>query len=781
MKKAIFLLALLAVSADTTSQQLSAGYYHSFALCGDGTVKGFGRNDYGQLGIGNTDNQFAPVEVSTLTDIVQVEAGGYHSIFRSASGNIWMTGSNAYGNFGNNSTSSVNTLPEFQSIAGITDMDAGFGHSVFADVDGNVWTCGWGNQGQLGSGNFSNSLVPVQMSGVSDVINVEAGYWHTLMLKSDGTVWAAGSNNLGQIGQPSSTPYSSVPVQIPGLSDIVQISAGSYYSLFLNSQGQVFATGSNPNGQLGIGNNITQYGVVSVTGLPVIAGVTAGNEHSFFRTPDGHLYGTGLGNFGQNGVGTNTTVPIQVASPDNVIAVAASGDGNAGHSIFLTNAGVMWGCGSAGSGQLGTNGTYIALPQIITAICGSFLPEAFFTANVTETCIFPDPCFDFTNESSNATEFTWNFGHPSIPESNDPVFASACYGVGGTYTITLSATNDYGTSTYSMEVTLYDIPEVNFAMEDMIFCSGDDPVVLSGGTPEGGVYSGTGVSDGIFDPAQAGEGLHQLVYTAVNGSACSASDVVTVEVTPCLPPIADFDLSAAVVCILDSCVDVFNLSSNYDSLFWDLPGTTLGSAANMPFSQLCFDTPGLHTISLTAYNAYDSATFEINVLVHPVPQVSLILEEDVLCINFANTLALSGGQPEGGVYSGPGVAGNEIDGTESGSGLIPVSYTYTLFEECLATAVDTVTVDICDYISDATSESFSIYPGANNGSVIIDFRSSSWLNGSVRLIGSTGKLIDVYRIDDTRMELQTVAARGIYFIQIISPSGEMTTRRIIGQ
>ena len=58
------------------------------------------------------------------------------------------------------------------------------------------------------------------------------------------------------------------------------------------------------------------------------------------------------------------------------------------------------------------------------------------------------------------------------------------------------------------------------------------PFSLTGGTPSGGVYSGTGVSGGMFDPAQAGAGTHVLTYTVMDANGCSGSDTSAIVVSP---------------------------------------------------------------------------------------------------------------------------------------------------------------------------------------------------------------------------------------------------------
>lgn len=56
------------------------------------------------------------------------------------------------------------------------------------------------------------------------------------------------------------------------------------------------------------------------------------------------------------------------------------------------------------------------------------------------------------------------------------------------------------------------------------------PVPLTGGSPEGGTYAGTGVTDGAFDPATAGYGWHVITYTIAEGvCAGEAIDSVFVD------------------------------------------------------------------------------------------------------------------------------------------------------------------------------------------------------------------------------------------------------------
>jgi gliding motility-associated-like protein len=82
----------------------------------------------------------------------------------------------------------------------------------------------------------------------------------------------------------------------------------------------------------------------------------------------------------------------------------------------------------------------------------------------------------------------------------------------GTHVITYTYIDANGCSNqcdFSHEVTSQ--IQVSFP-GNLHICFNESPIILSGGTPLGGVYSGPGVSGGIFNPTVAGVGTHTLTY-----------------------------------------------------------------------------------------------------------------------------------------------------------------------------------------------------------------------------------------------------------------------------
>gem|GEM_PF-843058 len=181
------------------------------------------------------------------------------------------------------------------------------------------------------------------------VTSVSAGSYHSLFIKTDGTLWAMGYNTPGQLGD-GSFSNRSAPVQIT--SGVVSFAAGDSHTLFIKTDGSLWGMGSNASGQLGVGTSIYS----SSTPVPITTGVTSvatGDSHTLFIKTDGSLWAMGSNAYGQLGDGstTNRNTPVQIAT--NVTSVAAG----SGHTLFVKADGSLWAMGLNTSGQLGDGTT----------------------------------------------------------------------------------------------------------------------------------------------------------------------------------------------------------------------------------------------------------------------------------------------------------------------------------------------------------------------------------------------------------------------------------------
>ncbi|WP_052295827.1 fimbrillin family protein [Parasphaerochaeta coccoides] len=260
----------------TTVDDVFTGYYHTLILETDGALWATGYNYYGQLGDGTTTNKSTPVEVwnsidgtELMTDVTIVSAGAYHTMIMN-DGTLWAVGRNNFGQLGigtsddSNFTGipvevpSMNTDPDNPVVA----VSARSMYTMFLKEDGTLWATGNNSSGQLGIGTTTNKSTPVEVWDSTDgdvkmtnVKAVSAGFTHTMILKNDGTLWATGNNSSGQLGVGDNTNRST-PVKVTSMgSDVEAVSAGNSHTLILKKDGTLWATGYNLYGQLGLGNS----------------------------------------------------------------------------------------------------------------------------------------------------------------------------------------------------------------------------------------------------------------------------------------------------------------------------------------------------------------------------------------------------------------------------------------------------------------------------------------------------------------------------------------------
>jgi alpha-tubulin suppressor-like RCC1 family protein len=204
--------------------------------------------------------------------------------------------------------------------------------------------------GQLGDGTYNSTNKPEEIVD-GGVTAIAVGRNHSLFLKSDGSLWAMGSNNQGQLGDGNSDSedyQTNQPEEIVA-SNVVAIAAGEIHSLFLKSDGSLWGMGSNGSGALGGDTYSPSIIPKEIISSNVVA-IAVGASHSLFLKSDGSLWTMGADFFGELGDGTNNdAIQPEKIIASSVIAIA----GGYYHSLFIKADGSLWAMGGNVAGQLG--------------------------------------------------------------------------------------------------------------------------------------------------------------------------------------------------------------------------------------------------------------------------------------------------------------------------------------------------------------------------------------------------------------------------------------------
>jgi alpha-tubulin suppressor-like RCC1 family protein len=348
---------------------IAAGNDHSLFLKTDGSLWGMGYNLQGDLGDGTYIKTNRPEQI-VASGVLAISAGFEHSLFIKADGSLWGMGAASTGQLGGGTLIKTNRAEEIV-VSGVTAIAAGSLHSLYLKSDGSLWALGYNAYGELGDGGNSQTAIPQQIFPTpqpagSAVTKISAGYEHSLFLKSDGSLWAMGFNLTGQLGDGTLNQATNRPEQI--VRNVVAISAGFYHSLFVETNGSLWAMGYNNEGELGDGTKTAKATPEQIVASNVVT-VAAGQYDSLFIKTDGSLWAMGYNNVGQLADGTtnNAYAPEQIVS-SNVVAIAAGYD----HNLFLKSDGSAWGMGFNYDGELGDGagsvfGTYTNRPEQIVS------------------------------------------------------------------------------------------------------------------------------------------------------------------------------------------------------------------------------------------------------------------------------------------------------------------------------------------------------------------------------------------------------------------------------
>lgn len=221
--------------------------------------------------------------------------------------------------------------------------------------------------------------------------------------------------------------------------------------------------------------------------------------------------------------------------------------------------------------------------------------------------------------------------------------------------------------------------------------------------------------------------------------------------------------SDTLVCAGDT-VTLAAYGGGADTFRW---AVAVGSTAAVPApesSPRVVPPVGLTTYTVAGTGPCTSHVGQVTVRVQPRPTVALALMglPPRLCVQ-GGPVALAGGTPAGGTYSGRGVTNGVLDSLVAGVGADTITYSYTAPNGCDASARQIVTVDAClGLAATGAAPNLLVWPNPALGAVTVRAGAA----GSVRLLDALGRAVRVTPAaagQDVRWDVADLPA-GLYLV-----------------
>lgn len=298
----------------------------------NGDMYTWGRNYYGQLGLGDYNDRLTPTKVSIpnnkkVKDISYASSynGDYCSFALTEDGTLYGWGDNGlYGALGiGNSDVKVYTPTEIKFPNGVhaTAAPTSIDRTTYAFCDdGNLYAWGYNNYGSLGINDttsyaiYTPTIVPFP-AGVKP-LTLTSGRCHHIVVASDGNMYAWRLNSYMQLSVGSTDFQITKPtvMSLPNGAKPKFASAGVYHSMIVDTDGNLYAVGNNDSGQLGLGDtvSVTTPKKVTVPNNEKVTDILSRNYDTLFLTSNGSVYI----------LEWDTTVPKKLNLPSGVTATS---------------------------------------------------------------------------------------------------------------------------------------------------------------------------------------------------------------------------------------------------------------------------------------------------------------------------------------------------------------------------------------------------------------------------------------------------------------------------
>ena len=263
-------------------------------------------------------------------------------------------------------TSAMTGSKEFVHIT------TGNSYSCGITTDNNLWCWGRNASGEQGHGDTSTSQTPRKVDGswrTTQAENMNLDYTngieHMCAIDTSGDLYCTGDNNDGQLGLGNTSAKTSLTKTLGGLK-WKSIDGAALHTCGVTMEGEGFCWGSNADSKLGDGSSTGRYAPFSIQGDKLWKDVSLGKKNTCGITHDNKSYCWGdNSDHGELGNGTTTDSPIPVSTTGGHLFRQITSGEHIRCGVTTDDDLYCWGINSEGAVGNNTDGTPQHTPQFV--------------------------------------------------------------------------------------------------------------------------------------------------------------------------------------------------------------------------------------------------------------------------------------------------------------------------------------------------------------------------------------------------------------------------------
>lgn len=275
-----------------------------------GEVYGFGANSLYEQGLGpDSESEILfTTKNPTLHNIIKVSSKTSGAMFLDDQGKVYITG------YISSTLPLIDHPTQIPSLNNIVDIASGLNHYVCLDSDGSVYV-------------YHVDLAgPTKIPQLANIIQIDSSDFQVICLDALGQIYIFAVNSI-----PNMVAGDGFAKRV-NLPNIKQVTCGSNNEIFLDKDGNVFISGHSVGGRLG-GVDISKFATIDAARpVKILSGISkifSGNNNIFCVTPDGDLLESGTNLNGQLGLGNydrNIDKFVKNEYISNIIFISSGSD-----------------------------------------------------------------------------------------------------------------------------------------------------------------------------------------------------------------------------------------------------------------------------------------------------------------------------------------------------------------------------------------------------------------------------------------------------------------------